>query len=84
MKLSKSHFDLLRHLVELPADKRVSTGGILPGYAELKAAGYAKIIPIGGYDVLTEITDRGRKALADADRPANVIPLEKLSAAKEE
>jgi hypothetical protein len=69
MKLSKSHFDLLRHLVELPADKRVSTGGIMP---------------IGGYDVLTEITDRGRKALADADRPANVIPLEKLSAAKEE
>jgi hypothetical protein len=44
------------------------SGGILPGYTELKASGYAKIIPIDGYDLLTEITDKGRRALADASR----------------
>jgi hypothetical protein len=67
MKLSESHLELLRRLVELPASERLNVGSILPGYAELKAAGYAKTKPIDG-EVLTEITDKGRSALADAQR----------------
>jgi hypothetical protein len=67
MKLSESHLELLRRLVELPASERLNVGSILPGSAELKAAGYAKTKPIDG-EVLTEITDKGRSALADAQR----------------
>jgi len=68
MKLTDSHFTLLRELNELPAHRRVSTGYISDGFAELKDAGLAQVIPIGVLDLLTEITDDGRKALADADR----------------
>jgi hypothetical protein len=68
MKLTDSHFALLRGLVELPAHRRVSTGGVSQGLIDLKDAGFAQIIPIGVLDVLTEITDTGRQALADAER----------------
>ena len=68
MKLTDSHFTLLRELVELPAHRRVSTGYISHGFTELKDAGLARVIPIGVLDLLTEITDDGRKALADADQ----------------
>ncbi len=68
MKLTDSHFNLLRELVELPAHRRVTTGGVSPGFAELKDAGLAQVIPIGVLNLLTEITDDGRKALADEER----------------
>ncbi len=68
MKLTDSHFTLLRELVELPAHRRVSTGSVSQGFADLKDAGFARVIPIGVLDLLTEITDDGRKALADAER----------------
>jgi len=69
MKLTDSHVNLLRELVELPAHRRVSTGHVSPGFVELKDAGLARVIPIGVLDLLTEITDDGRKALASAERP---------------
>jgi len=68
MKLTDNHFSLLRELVELPAHRRVSTGSVPQEFIDLKTAGLAKIIPIGVLDLLTEITNDGRKALADAER----------------
>jgi hypothetical protein len=75
MKLTDTHFNLLRELVELPAHRRVSTGCVSPGFAELKDAGLARVIPIGVLDLLTEITDDGRKALANAERPEVRAPV---------
>ncbi len=75
MKLTDSHFNLLRELVELPAHRRVTTGGVSQGFAELKDAGLAQVIPVGVLDLLTEITDDGRKALADAERLAARAPV---------
>jgi hypothetical protein len=75
--------ELLRHLEELPASKRRATGSILPGYAQLKAGGYAKVIPIDD-DVLTEITDKGRRALAEVKQSASAIPLDDLNASNDE
>ena len=75
MKLTDSHFNLLRELVELPAHRRVTTGGVSPGFAELKDAGLARVIPIGVLDLLTEITDDGRKALAAAGPPMVRTPV---------
>lgn len=68
MKLTDNHFNRLRELVELPAHRRVSTGGVPQEFIDLKDAGFAQIIPIGVLDLLTEITDDGRKALADVER----------------
>lgn len=74
MKLTDSHFNLLRDLVALPAHRRVSTGGVPQGLVDLKDAGLAQIIPIGVLDLLTEITDTGREALADAERSRGRSP----------
>ena len=75
MKLTDSHFNLLRELVELPAHRRVTTGGVSQGFVELKDAGLAQVIPIGVLDLLTEITDEGRRALADAERAGTRAPI---------
>jgi hypothetical protein len=56
-------------LIELPESGRTTTGGILRGYAGLKAGGYAKTSIVGG-DILTEITALGRSALAEYERRA--------------
>jgi hypothetical protein len=40
--------NLLRRLIELPETGRTTTGGILRGYAELKATGYAKTSIVDG------------------------------------
>jgi hypothetical protein len=50
---------------------------------DLEAEGYAQITPAGPSNISIEITERGRKALADADQSANVVPLERLSAAND-
>lgn len=83
MKLTDNHFNLLRELVELPAHRRVSTGGVAQEFVDLKDAGFAQIIPIGVLDLLTEITDDGRKALADAERSrARAVFVDKPGAAE--
>jgi hypothetical protein len=83
MKLNESHLELLRHLEELPASKRRAAGSILPGYAQLKAGGYAKVSLIDD-DVLTEITDKGRRALAEIKQSASaIIPVDDLNASND-
>ena len=52
----------------------MSTGGVSQGFAELRDAGLARVIPIGVLDLLTEITEAGRSALADAERPEVRVP----------
>jgi len=63
MNLSESDLKLLQRLIDLPETWRTNTGGILRGYAELRAGGYAKTSIVGG-DILTEITALGRDTLA--------------------
>jgi hypothetical protein len=63
MNLSEGDLKLLRRLVELPESERKNTDAILPGYAQLKARGYAKTTSADG-GIVTEITARGRGALA--------------------
>jgi hypothetical protein len=63
MILGDSDLKLLQRLIELPEMGRMSTGGILRGYAGLKAAGYAKTSIVDG-NILTEITAQGRSAIA--------------------
>jgi hypothetical protein len=53
----------------LPETGRTTAGGILRGYAELKAGGYAKTSIVDG-DILTEITSLGRRALAEYEKRA--------------
>jgi hypothetical protein len=53
MRLSESHYNLLRQLVELPPNKRVRTGSVPQEFIDLKDAGLADIIPIGALDLLT-------------------------------
>jgi hypothetical protein len=67
MILGESDLKLLKRLIDLPESGRTTVGGILRGYAELKAGGYAKTSIVDG-DILTEITALGRNALADAKR----------------
>jgi hypothetical protein len=63
---------LLRQLTERP----LSRLGRIPQFClELEAEGYVKVTPVGASNIAIEITDRGRKAIADVDRPAAVIPL---------
>jgi hypothetical protein len=50
---------------------------------DLEAEGYVQITPAGPSNISIEITQRGRKAIADVDRSANVVPLERLSAAND-
>jgi hypothetical protein len=69
MNLGESDLNLLRRLIELPETGRTNTGGILRGYAELKAGGYAKTSIVDG-DILTEITALGRSALDAHDKLA--------------
>jgi hypothetical protein len=69
MKLGESDWKLLRRLIELPETGRTNTGGILRGYAGLKAGGYAKTSVADG-DILTEITAQGRSALAAYEKSA--------------
>jgi hypothetical protein len=63
MNLGESDLKLLRRLVELPEAERLNSGAILRGYAGLKARGYAQTTSVNG-DIVTDITARGRSALA--------------------
>jgi hypothetical protein len=69
MILGEGDWKLLRRLIDLPESSRVNSDGILRGFAELKAGGYAKTSIVDG-DILTEITALGRSALAAYDKGA--------------
>jgi hypothetical protein len=69
----------------LPESKRLVPGRAPPSYAELEASGHVKIRTVGNSGVLTEITEKGRQALAEAGQSsAKSIPGEDLNASNDE
>jgi hypothetical protein len=67
MKLTPTQVQLLRHIRELPRASRITSGSAPSGCTELEAAGYIRIVPVNVSDLLTEITDEGRKVLVDLE-----------------
>jgi hypothetical protein len=56
-------------------------GRVRQFFMDLEAEGYVQITPAGRSNISIEITERGRKALADGGQSANVVALERFSAA---
>jgi DNA-binding MarR family transcriptional regulator len=63
MDLSPKHIALLKQLAE---KQRVTYGGIPDGCDDLERAGYVTTTAVNPSEILTVITDAGRRALAVA------------------
>ena len=74
MTLTEEHLVLLRQLVDLPPGKLLRHGSVPAVVKELEDAGYATITAIGISDLLSEITDAGRRAIAEADSRLDAAP----------
>jgi hypothetical protein len=68
MKLSAQHISLLE---ELAVKKSVTYGGVRDGCEDLERAGHVTTTAVNLSEILTAITDAGRRALADANGRAS-------------
>ena len=62
MELSAKHIELLERLAE---KQRVTYGGVPDGCDDLEHAGYVTTTAVNPAEILTAITDSGRRALAE-------------------
>ena len=62
MELSAKHIELLERLAE---KQRVTYGGVPDGCDDLEHAGYVTTTAVNSAEILTAITDLGRRALAE-------------------
>jgi DNA-binding MarR family transcriptional regulator len=62
MELSAKHIALL---VQLAEKQRVTYGGVPDGCDDLEHAGYVTTTAVNPAEILTAITDSGRRALAE-------------------
>jgi hypothetical protein len=67
MTITEEHITSLQRLRDLPQGKRVVMGGTPPEYKQLEETGYVKTQWTNISEVLLEITDRGRQAIALAE-----------------
>jgi transcriptional regulator with XRE-family HTH domain len=77
--LTETNIALLQQLIDLPASKRITMGAPPAAFRELIAAGYAAAVSLNLSDLLTEITEEGRRALTAANSGELGVKLRKTT-----